>query len=572
MPELAYLFTYEHFLLQPNWQLANEFRCFFSLEEDPRRCLTPPDGSIRKSSGDLTPFSLPFPSDNFTTSEPMNIVILMTDTQPNHMVGVYSGNPLISTPHLDRLASQGVRFDRAYTTCPLCTPARSAFFSGLHAPVNGAWANSMGPGANIPLMGTVFSQMGYHCGYSGKWHLDGTSYFGDGQAGGGFAPEWWFDGKNYADFLGPDKFEKYRNCRTSEELRTAGFTRENIWGTQVADRAVDFLDSKKDAEQPFLLVASFDEPHGPYVTPPEYWEDYDESVIPVLPNFQAPLENKPALQQLHRSQVKTLSSEEHRHFLRRHYACNHFVDEEIGRVLDAVDRNHAGDTLVLYTSDHGDMQRSHGLTQKGPMMYEEAIRIPLIVRHPDGPSGVICDELVSHIDVFPTLLDLLGEEIPGILQGRSFLPQILNPETPGQDAVMVSFTRFGLNHDGWGGFYPIRGLVTRDHKLAVNLLDTDEFYDRNAGDHEGVNRIEDPAGAAMRDQLHDRLLAEMNRIRDPFRCAAWGNRAWRQAGTVDYYSGERRPRPSVFPFQAACIESDGHGSLPVSGPETDPGL
>ncbi len=115
----------------------------------------------------------------------MNFVVIMTDTQNRDMVGAYGAGRVMDTPNLDRLAASGVRFDRAYTTCPLCTPARSGIFSGTHPVVNGAWCNNVPPYSTIPLMGAIFAHYGYRTAYTGKWHLDGSGYFGDGQAGGG---------------------------------------------------------------------------------------------------------------------------------------------------------------------------------------------------------------------------------------------------------------------------------------------------------------------------------------------------------------------------------------------------
>ena len=119
----------------------------------------------------------------------MNFCLIMTDTQNKSMVGAY-GNPAVDTPNLDRLARTGIRFERAYTTCPLCTPARSGLFSGTHPPVNGAWCNNKAPSASIPLMGTIFSHYGFRTAYTGKWHLDESGYFENGVPGGGFEPDW----------------------------------------------------------------------------------------------------------------------------------------------------------------------------------------------------------------------------------------------------------------------------------------------------------------------------------------------------------------------------------------------
>ncbi len=483
----------------------------------------------------------------------MNFVFIMTDTQNRDMVGAY-GNRRIDTPNLDRLASEGVRFNRAYTACPLCTPARSAIFSGTHPTVNGAWCNNVPPYGNVPLMGTILRHNGYRAAYTGKWHLDGSGYFGDGEPGGGFEAGWWYDGKRYAEDLGPERFEAYRNCRTAADLRRAGFTAGNIWGHRVADRAIDFL--SRVGREPFVLAVSFDEPHGPCVAPPEYWEKFAPADLDFTRRQDDDGPAKPELQAIHRSQAAGKLAGPALEAMCRFLGCNSYIDREIGRVIEAVDRLHPGDTAIIYTSDHGDMLGHHGLTSKGPMMYEEIVNVPLIVRLPGGPAAV-SDALVSHLDILPTLLDCSDIERPESLHGRSLLPLLAGRTGSVNDAVMLSFTRFAVNHDDWGEFYPIRAMTDGRYKLCINLFDTDEFYDLQADPCETTNRIQDDGCREARDRLHDALLAEMDRIRDPFRSFRWGARPWRSVREPFYFGGKRRPAPRGFAFQPVGLEADG---------------
>ncbi|MBN1657235.1 MAG: sulfatase-like hydrolase/transferase [Anaerolineae bacterium] len=488
----------------------------------------------------------------------MNFVLIMTDTQNKSMVGAYGtamGGSAVDTPNLDRLAETGIRFERAYTSCPLCTPARSGLFSGTHPPVNGAWCNNVSPSASIPLMGTILGHYGFRTAYTGKWHLDGSGYFGDGVPGGGFEPDWWYDGKRYAQDIGLEMFRHYQTCRTADELRAAGFTEENIWGHRVADRAIDFMDQV--GNDPFALVVSFDEPHGPHVAPPEYWERFSPEDIPLSPNYNAPLTCKPPLQHVHRQCHGDVEWLDYAATQTQFFGCNSYIDREIGRVVDAVERLHGDNTVILYTSDHGDMLGGHGLRSKGPMMYQEITNIPLIVHIPGGPRGAVSHSLASHVDLIPTMLDLTGIERPPALHGTSLVPILRDPDVSVQDSVMVSFTRFAINHDDWGEFYPIRCLVGDRYKLAVNLFETDELYDLQTDPYEMTNLIDHPEHAATRDRLHDALLAEMDRIRDPFRSFRWGDRRWRSVRHAFYHGGERRGRPAGFPFQMASIEADG---------------
>ncbi|MDF1516277.1 MAG: sulfatase-like hydrolase/transferase, partial [Anaerolineae bacterium] len=405
----------------------------------------------------------------------------------------------------------GMRFERAYTTCPLCTPARGALFSGLYPQINGAWTNNIAPHANIPLMGTIFSYYGYRTAYTGKWHLEGVSYFGDGVPSGGFEPDWWYDGVCYARDIGPEMFRQYRTCKTADALRQAGFNEETMWGHRVANRAIDFLQQVGDSD--FTLVVSFDEPHGPFVAPPVYWEKFSPEDIVKPPNHGASLEGKPALQQVQRAAYGEPDWGHDIAWKQRFFGCNSYIDREIGRVIDAVQHTHGDDTVIIYTSDHGDMLEAHGLHGKGPMMYEEITNIPFIVHVPGGPQGVVSNALVSHLDVIPTMLELSGIEVPPSLHGLSLHPVLENPQATVREFAMVNFHRFAVNHDSFGEFFPIRCVTDGRYKLAVNLLDTDEFYDLDTDPLECHNRINDETCAAIRDRLHDALLDEMDRIR-----------------------------------------------------------
>ena len=480
----------------------------------------------------------------------MNFVIIMVDTQNKSMVGAY-GNPTVDTPNLDALAASGVRFERAYTACPLCTPARGSIFSGLHPQVNGAVANNMAPFANIPLMGDIFRHYGFRVAYTGKWHLDGTAYFGDGQAGGGFEPDWWYDGKCYAEQIGPELFRKYISCRTADDLRVAEFDEPNIWGHHVADRAIDFLENIKD--EPFVLVASFDEPHGPYVAPPDYWEKFSTDDFPPPPNYNATVANKPGLQQVQRDQNGEAPWEERFETFGKFFGCNSYIDQEIGRVVDAVRKNHHDDTCIIYTSDHGDMLGAHGLLYKGPMAYEETTNIPFIVSLPGESAGKVTRSLACHLDIIPTMLDLSDIPIPEVLTGRSLIPILKDPDSSVRDCHLISYHRFAINHDQFGEFYPIRSLVTDRYKLNINLFDTDEFYDLQEDPFETTNLIDESAVKGIRNDLHARLLNEMDRIRDPFRSFRWGDRSWNSIREEFYWGGRNRPQPRGFPFQPRSL-------------------
>ena len=489
--------------------------------------------------------------------KPMNVVFIMTDTQAKHMVGCY-GDKNVDTPHLDAFAATGIRFENAYTVAPICTPARGAIFSGQAPQVNGAWTNNVSPHGAIPLMGTIFNYYGFMAAYTGKWHLDGTGYFGDGQPGGGFLSDWWYDGKNYADDLGPERFQEYREVHSVEAARKAGFTEEECWGYRVASKAIEFLD-EVDQNDPFVLAVSFDEPHHPSVAPPEYWEQFEgeDKIIKRANYYQELAENKPRMQHVQRSQQSP--TERYLSPLDGLYGCNAFIDRQIGRVIDKVTERHGDNTMIIYTSDHGDMLGSHGLWYKGPQMYQECVNVPFIVRMPGGAKGAVSTSVVSHLDLIPTMLDLAGIDIPASLHGVSILPLLEDPNAKVRDFAMTNFHRFSINFDLFGSFYPIRCATGERYKLVINLLDTDEFYDLEQDPYEVTNLIDSPEHAQIRDRMHDWILEEMDRIRDPYRTFHWSKRSWRDVGDMFYM---KQPfafsnLPDGFPFQHECIHADG---------------
>lgn len=472
-----------------------------------------------------------------------NFVFVMTDTQGANMVGCY-GRSGLHTPHLDALAADGVRFDRAYTTSPLCSPARSALFTGLYPSVNGVHTNNLAPGDNIVHMGRRFSDLGYHAAYIGKWHLDGLDYFDSGICPQGWDDEYWFDGRRYLASLADDQVELWRSgLDTIDSLERHHIGAEFTWAHQNSTRAVRFLERHGPDDQPFLLVVSYDEPHGPSTCPPEYAKRFKDFAWDVGPAAFDSLEHKPQHQRDWAGQVDPGKSATVNQPL--FFGCNSFVDSQIGRVIKAAKR--IPNTWIIYTSDHGDQLGAHRLFGKGPCMYEETCRIPLIVRPPGGlPDGAAVDGCVSHIDLLPTMLHLAGAEVPPIFTGQVIADQFHGGAGDSDRAVTMEFTRYAIVHDGWGGFQPIRAVVRGTHKLVINLLHTDELYDLADDPHEMDNRIDDPALVSIRNDLHDELLRQLDQMRDPFRGPAWCHRPWRTDRHMPFHGGYRHRPPDGY--------------------------
>ncbi len=449
------------------------------------------------------------------------VVLVMTDTTRKDMLGCY-GNKRMITPNLDKLASQGVKYENAYTCQPVCGPARSALFTGTFPHTNGMVTNSMPLGANVKTVGQRLSDNGISCGYIGKWHLDGGDYFGFGIPAEGYDPNYWYDMKCYLDELSDDDKVRSRQMMTSfDDDMCEDFT----FAHRCSDRALRFIDEYKD--QDFFLTVSYDEPHGPCLCPAPYNTMYENFKFDDNPNFQDDLTKKPLMQQLWAGEAMHQTADELNKpstALSLFLGCNSFVDYEIGRVLDKIEQE-IPDALVIFTSDHGDMLGNHRLQMKNAIAYKEVANIPFIIKGGDQDKTIT--EPASHIDIVPTILDYMHIPIPKILEGRSILPQILDSNVSINDYAFTEFTRYEVDHDGFGGLQMMRAIISEKYKLVINLLDTDEFYDLEQDPFEVHNIIEGSTTSDIRNTMHDALLEHMNQTRDLYRGYQWAVRPWR---------------------------------------------
>ncbi len=462
------------------------------------------------------------------------IVFVMTDSQGVNLLGCY-GRPALRTPRIDALAAEGVRFDRAYTASPVCGPARSALFTGLYPHANGAWSNDQPLGLNVRTLAQRLRDAGAPAAYIGKWHLDATDYFGSGVCPDGWDPAWWYDMRNYLEELTPEERVRSRQTDTPAKVHAQGIEAGFTYGRRVSDRARAFLE--QNAGRDFFLTVSYDEPHHPWLCPPPWCDLFSDFEYPLGPNGADPLDGKPAHQREWAAQAGLPRGRQVRHPM--YFGCNSFIDDEIGRVIDAVNR-HAPGALVVFTSDHGEPLGTHGLPSKGPAMYDETTRIPLIMRWPSRiPAGTVDPAPVSHIDLMPTFLEIMGAPLAPCLQGRSLAPYLEAPTARPAAPAFIEFNRYEVNHEGWGGLQPIRCACDGRYKLVLNLLDRDECYDLEADPDEMHNRIDDPALAPERDRLHRAILDWMGRTLDPFRGYAWERRPWCATRALDWSFGYR---------------------------------
>lgn len=468
-----------------------------------------------------------------------NLFILLADQLRADVLGV-NGSTICRTPHLDRLARDGVNFGLAFTTTPLCSPARAALFTGRYPHSNGLIANTHYPDTPSPclpererLLFQHLATAGYRCGYVGKWHLNvGEQAVGAQRRG-------------VADFYGGRRAAQLHRERLSLPPRedVAGARRRTMEGPHppmcgvapypeeyhldagIAGQAVALLRQYVDEglggpDRPFALVCSFHGPHFPLEVPEPYADLYDPAAVPKPGSFDDALAEKPPAQRTHPwlQLAAHLSWPEWQRVIAAYWSFVTLIDELTGRVLRALEELGLDEeTLVVTTSDHGDMAGHHRMFDKGPYFYEDVMRVPSVWRWPGHVPPLQNEQrgFISHVDVVPTLLELLDvDPVAGAppLQGVSRVPVLI-----GDPAATRGNEVFGESNAGdlVNPQLDARMIRTRRWKYAWRPGDVDELYDLEADPEELANLAAATKHAAALQQLRVRLAAWMQETEDP---------------------------------------------------------
>ena len=454
-----------------------------------------------------------------------NVLLFMVDQQRYDACGCF-GSSVCRTPNLDRLAGEGMRFTNAYATVPLCSPTRAAFWSGLWPNHNGIlinthWNNPASPemakiSDEIPLLSEIFSGAGYQTAHFGKWHVGPDSEM----ARRGF--DHVVTGMDfYKDLRARDVRIERQDLITRNYIRQdypfAGITSaegEDFLETWLCRRAGEWLRDSTDSDQPFFCCVSTPGPHPGYIVPAPIAALYEPAEIALWPNLADDLADKPAVHRLFRdviTQSGTLTPDEWRTCIARYYAFVTLIDAELGRLVNLIDElGAADDTLVLFVSDHGDLNGAHGLWDKGPMMYEEQLHIPLVARWPGVvPAGQSCEAMVSFIDLMPTLAEAAELSLPKPVDGRSLMPFLNGQTVPDwPDDVYVQYFGEGIS------LYSIRAVRSRRYKYVYYPFDRDELYDETADPWELHNLAQEPSAAPILAEMRERMARWMARAGD----------------------------------------------------------
>ncbi len=490
-----------------------------------------------------------------------NILWICTDQQRFDTLGCY-GNPFVKTPNLDKLAERGILFENAFSQCPVCAPSRGSFLTGRYPRTCGPRQNGQDISDREVLIPKIMKDNGYVCGLSGKLHLsacfpgvcktaerridDGYDFFAWSHHPSGYRWNWPLN--QYTQWLTEQgqtyKTEPHPACADVRFGMDPAY-HQTKWCT---DRALTFMESARQSERPWFFSWNGFDPHHDFDPPREYLERYMDILDDLpLPNYvPGELDGKPIFQTKdHGGAYDSPGSygydaktpRQHRLIKAAYYAMCDFIDVQVGRLLDYLEESgQAENTLVLFTSDHGEHLGDHGMYLKGPCFYENDVHVPLIVSMPGTvPAGKRCRSLTELVDIAPTLLTMCDIPVYEGMQGISFAP-ILRGETEEhcRRSVYSEYYNSNIKHRNPKAFCTMvrteRYKLIKVHK-APDSEDVGEetykvmgeLYDLQNDPAETHNRYNDPAYATVKCEMLELLADRMAQTCDPLpaRKACW---------------------------------------------------
>jgi len=441
-----------------------------------------------------------------------NVVFVFGDQWRGQAVG-YAGDPNVKTPSLDRLAEESVNFVNAVAGCPVCSPYRASMLTGRYPLTHGVFVNDVCLGNDAVSLAQAFARGGYDTAYIGKWHVDGhgRSNFIPRERRQGF--EFWkvlectHDYNNshyYADGPARQKWDGYDAIAQTRE-------------------AQQWLRAH-DRDRPFLMVLSWGPPHEPYQTAPEEFRRlYDPARIQLRPNVP--------------QQCEAWARGDLAGYYAHCTALDHCVGELCATLRECRIED---DTILAFTSDHGDMHGSQG-ERKKQRPWDESIRVPFLLRFPAefGREPRSIDFPIDAPDIMPTLLDLCGIETPPTVEGRSCAGLLRGEHAPSDAAALIAcYAPFGQWERERHGGREYRGVRTARHTYVRTLEGPWLLYDNVADPFQMTNLCGRPEHAGLQAQMEDLLQLRLRQTRDEFLPGEAYIRKWgyvtTERGTVPY--------------------------------------
>ncbi len=424
-----------------------------------------------------------------------NVVFVFPDQWRAQAFG-YRGDPNARTPAIDALARESFDFSNAVSGLPVCSPYRASLMTGQYAVRNGLVVNDVELRPNGPTLGQCFRASGYETAYIGKWHLHGS-------------PEGKFERR--LAYIPPESrlgFDYWKVCECTHNYNRSLYYEGNdpaarYWDgydaiAQTRD-ACDFIRARAGRNNPYFLMLSLGPPHDPYGTAPEQYQSlYRGREIKLRPN------------------VPQSNAAEAVKSLRGYYAHMAALDDCIARLREAVDAGgQAGDTLFVFTSDHGDMLQSQGLHHK-QQPWDESLRVPFLVRYPRllGRRRRRSSTPIDAPDIMPTLLGLAGLPVPESVQGRNFAPLIAGREKDQPDAAALLNLPVSFSVVRRQGFAEYRGLRTPRYTYVRSIHGPWLLYDNHSDPYQMRNLV--AAQPALRGRMDRQLDALLKKAGDDF--------------------------------------------------------
>lgn len=448
----------------------------------------------------------------------MNLIYIFADQLRYQSVG-YAGDRQAITPNIDRFTSTAVNFTNAIAGSPVCTAYRAALMTGKHTTSNGMVINELRINPNQRCLGHVLTDAGYATAYIGKWHLYSNELGNHDDPKNSFVPpgphRLGFDGEWKAYNFHHTYFNTYYHADTPEKI----YYGKGVFEPDAqVDFAIDVLDRHGSAEKPYALFLSLGTPHDPWGrdnVPARYWDMHAATDFPNPPNYRALNDTPYADLWAFLSESDRVNLEDWR---RGYYAQTTALDAALGRLFDAI----RADTIVVFTSDHGELFGAHGRRAKN-IFYEEAVRVPMLVQAP-GAQPLSTDVCLSTVDIMPTLLGLLGITAPADLEGMDLSHIVLGRPGPEPDFAFMQIC--GATAD-WIDGHEWRGIRDKRHTYAVYRVDRKEFLFDHVNDPLQLANLADDAGCTgLLADYREKLARKMKSLNDTFEACTWYQDNW----------------------------------------------
>ena len=431
------------------------------------------------------------------------------DQMPKEQGEMWGEDVVVETPHMDRLATEGVICTRAYATAPVCTPSRAAMITGRYPHNTGAPQNNMKLRDDIPTLAKVLNKAGYRSSFIGKWHLGGPGKpEWSPQIDGGFQhKQFMFNRGHWKNFVmtddGPRVGAEGKNGKPSYDVD--GADNKTFSSDFLTDRAIEFI--KESGDQPFLAVVSYPDPHGPNTVRAPYDHMFDDLRFAAPRTYGREDAAVPGwLPGGEKKHAKFRGSQ-----MSLYFGMVKCLDDNFGRLLQTLaDQNKLDSTIILMTSDHGDLCYEHDRVNKGNP-YEGSARVPLLIRYPARlNSGVVYRDPVGTVDLTPTILAMADIDGGRDFQGRDLSVKLKKSTREDEETGEVTFLRNAGTTPSW------IAAVDRRYKLILSVNDKPWLFDAETDPDELLNFYGRPGSGEATRQLAKKLLQYSRLYKDPF--------------------------------------------------------